>query len=172
MFNDLFLIKKNHKQENKMRAECTDNKTFQLIDNGHLLGKLTYKSLFSYDAEINLANSECYELKSAGFFGTKIIISKNETEIANLQMNWKGQMVFTFQDGQEFVFKAKGVFHNSYVIEDKAEEKLIQVDPKFNWGKFHYNYEISYSKKPENTLFILIGIYASNYYLSAMSGQL
>lgn len=172
MFNDLFLIKKNHKQENKMRAECTDNKTFQLIDNGHLLGKLIYKSIFSYDAEINLANSECYELKSTGFFGTKITVSKNETEIANMQMNWKGQIVFTFQDGQEFVFKAKGVFHNSYVIENKAEEKLIQFEPKFNWGKFHYNYEISCDKKPENLLFVLIGIYASNYYISAMSGQL
>ena len=154
-----------------MKVECTDNKTFQLIDNGRLLGQLTYKNLFSYNAEITLTNSDCYEIKPVGFFGTSIIVTKNETEIANLQMNWKGQIVVTFQDGQEFVFKAKVGFHNKYVIENKAEEKLIQFDPKFNWGKFNYNYDISYDKKPEDILFVLLGIYASNYYIAAMSGQ-
>ncbi|GAB2554735.1 hypothetical protein [Spirosoma areae] len=153
-----------------MKVECTDKKTFQLIDNGGLLGQLTYKSLFSYNAEITLTNSDSYEIKSVGFFGTSIIVTKNEMEIANLQLNWKGQIVVTFQDGQEFIFKAKGVFHNRYVIENKAEEKLIQFDPKFNWGKLHYNYDISYDKKPE-VLFVLLGVYASNYYIAAMSGQ-
>ena len=86
-------------------------------------------------------------------------------------MNWKGQIVVTFQDEQEFVFKAKAVFHNQYVIENKAGEKLIQFDPKFNFGKFNYNYDISYDKKPEDILFVLLGIYASNYYIAAISGQ-
>ena len=99
-----------------MKVECTDNKTFQLIENGRLLGQLTYKNLFSYNAEIALPNSDCFEIKPAGFFGTSIIVSKNEAEIANLQMNWKGQIVVAFHDGQEFVFKAKGGFHSRYVI--------------------------------------------------------
>jgi hypothetical protein len=171
--DDIFIRhKKKHKQKDYMKVECTDKKTFQLIDNGQLLGQLTYKNLFSYKAEITLANSEYYEIKSVGFFGTSIIITKNETEIANLQMNWKGQIVMTFQDGRVFVFKAKGGFHNRYVIENKAEEKLIQFDPKFNWGKFNYNYDISYDKKPEDILFVLLGIYASNYYIAAMSGAI
>ena len=85
-------------------------------------------------------------------------------------MNWKGQIVMTFQDGQEFVFKAKGVFHNKYIIENKEEEELIRFDPKFNWGKFNYNYEISYDKKPQDILFILLGVYAANYYIAVVSG--
>jgi hypothetical protein len=154
-----------------MTIECTDNKTFRLTDNDQLLGELAYKSLFSYKAEITLPNSEHYDIKSVGFFGTSIGVTKNETEIANLKMNWKGQIVMTFQDEQEFVFKAKGVLHNKYVIENKEEEELIRLDPKFNWGKFNYNYEISYDKKPQDNLFILLGVYAANYYIAAVAGS-
>ena len=86
-------------------------------------------------------------------------------------MNWKGQIVMIFQEGQEFVFKAKGVFHNKYVIENKEEEELIRFEPKFNWGKFNYNYEISYDKKPQDILFVLLGVYAANYYIAAVAGS-
>ena len=154
-----------------MKVECTDNKTFRLTDNENLLGELAYKNLFSYKAEITLANSDHYDIKSVGFFGTNIAVTKNETEIADLKMNWKGQIVMTFQDGQEFVFKAKGVFHNKYVIENKEEEELIRFEPKFNWGKFNYNYEISYDKKPQDILFVLLGVYAANYYIAAVAGS-
>ena len=153
-----------------MKVECTDKKTFRLTDQSHLLGELFYKNFFSYKAEISLTNSERYEIKPLGFFGTSITVTKNETEIANLKMNWKGQIVMTFQDGQEFVFKAKGVFHNKYVIENKEEEELILYDPKFNWSQFNYNYEISYDKKPQDILLILLGVYASNYYIAVVSG--
>jgi hypothetical protein len=154
-----------------MRVECTDSKTFRLTDSEHLLGELAYKNLFSYEAEITLTNSDHYDIKSFGFFGTSIAVTKNETETANLKMNWKGQIVMIFQDRQEFVFKAKGVFHNTYVIENKEQEELIRFDPKFNWGKFNYNYEISYDKKPQDILFVLLGVYAANYYIAAVAGS-
>ena len=154
-----------------MKIECTDNKTFRLTDNEQLLGELAYKSLFSYKAEIILTNSDHYDIKSVGFFGTSIAVTKNETEIANLKMNWKGQIVMTFRDQQEFVFKAKGVFHNKYVIENKEEVELIRFEPKFNWGKFNYNYAISYDKKPQDILFILLGVYAANYSIAAVAGS-
>ena len=154
-----------------MRVECTDSKTFRLTDGEHLLGELVYKNFFSYQAEITLPNSDRYDIKSVGFFGTSMAITKNETEIANLKMNWKGQIIMTFQDGQEFAFKSKGVFHNKYVIESKEEEELIQFDPKFNWGKFNYSYEISYDKNPQDILFILLGVYAANYYIAAVAGS-
>ena len=154
-----------------MKVECTDNKIFRLTDNEHLLGELAYKSLFSYKAEITLTNSDHYDIKSVGFFGTSIAVTKNEMEIASLKMNWKGQIVITFHDDQEFVFKAKGAFHNNYVIENKEEQELIRFDPKFNWGKFNYNYEISYDKKPQDILFVLLGVYAANYYIAAVAGS-
>lgn len=153
-----------------MEAKSTDRKTFQLIEDGQQLGELIYENLFFLKAEIKLANSELYNIKPVGIFGTSIIVTKNGTEIADLKMNWRGQIVFTFQDGQEFVLKANGMFYNKFIIENKDGEKLIQFDPKFNWSKFNYNYDITYDKKPQDVLFVLLGVYASNYFIATMSG--
>jgi len=157
-----------------MEAKSTDRKTFQLTENGQQLGELTYENLFSFlKAEIKLTNSDLYEVNPAGVFGTSIIVTKNGIEIANLKMNWRGQIVFSFQEGQELVLKAKGIFfHNKYILENKDEEKLIQFDPKFNWSKFDYNYDITYDKKPQNILLVLLGVYASNYFIASMSGAM
>ena len=153
-----------------MEAKSIDKKTFQLSENGQLLGELIYESIFSYKAEIKLTKTDIYDIKPIGFFGTSIDVTKNGAEIANLKMNWRGQIVFSFQDGQEFVFIAKGGFHNSFMIENKDEEKLIQFDPKFSWSKFNYSYDITYEKKPQDILFVLLGVYASNYFIASMSG--
>ena len=153
-----------------MEAISTDRKTFQLIDNGQKLGELIYENLFLLKADIKLTNGELYEIKTVGIFGTSIAVTKNGMEIANLKMNWRGQIVFSFHDGQEFVLKAKGIFYNKYIIENREEEKLIQFDPKFNWSKFDYNYDITYDKKPRDILFVLLGVYASNYFIAVMSG--
>ena len=156
-----------------MEAKSTDKKTLQLTENGQLLGELIYENLFSLRAEIKLTNSDLYKINPAGVFGTSITVTKNGTEIANLKMNWKGQIVFSFQDRQEFVLKAKGLFfHNKYILENKEEEQLIQFDPKFNWSKFDYNYDITYENKPQNILLVLIGVYASNYFIASMSGAM
>lgn len=155
-----------------MEAKSIDKRTFQLTDSGQQLGELTYESIFSHKAEIKLTNSDAYDIKPIGFFGTSITVTKNAKEIANLKMNWGGQIVFEFQDGQEFVFKPKGLFLSKYTIENKDGENLLQLDPNFNWREANYNYDITYQKKPEDILFVLLGVYASNYYIAAMSGQI
>ncbi|MBV6462423.1 MAG: hypothetical protein HJHJAOHD_02572 [Flavobacteriales bacterium] len=153
-----------------MEAKSTDKKTFQLTDNGQQLGELHYESLFSHKAQIKLTNADTYDIKPVGIFGTSITVTKNGTEIANLKMNWRGQIVFTFQDGQEFLFKAKGAFLNKYTIDNKDGENEILLDPKFEWSKFNYSYNISYDKKPQDILFVLLSVYASNYFIASMSG--
>jgi hypothetical protein len=153
-----------------MEANSTDQKTFQLTENGQQLGTLTYESLFLLKAEIRLEKGEHYEIKALGFFGTTITVTKNGSETANLKMNWRGQIVLAFYDGQEFVLKAKGIFGNKFVIENKEEKTLIQFDPKFNWRKFHYNYDITYDEKPHDILLVLLGVYAANYFIASMSG--
>ncbi len=159
-------------KQNKMELKSTDKRTLQLTEKGLQLGELIYESMFSLKAEIRLTNSDRYEIKPVGIFGTIITVTKNEIEIANLKMNWRGHIVFTFQDGEEFVLKAKGMFYNKYIIENKDQEKLIQFDPKFNWSKFDYNYDITYDKKPQDILFVLLGAYASNYFIASASGAM
>lgn len=153
-----------------MEAKSTDKKTFHLLENGQVLGELIYENLFFLYAEIRLPNSEVYEIKPLGFFQTSISIIKNGHEIANLKMNWSGQIVFTFEDGQVFVLKAKGMLINKFIIENIDEKTIIQFDPQFNWSKFNYNYDITYEEKPRDILFILVGVYASNYFIASMSG--
>lgn len=153
-----------------MEAKSIDKKTFQLIENGQLLGELIYENLFYLKAEIKLPNSEVYQIKPVGIFRTSTTVTKNGTEIANLKMNWHGQIVIAFQDGQEYLLKRKGMFYNKYIIENKDQEKLMEFDPKFNWRKFRYNYTIIYDKKPEDVLLILLGVYASNHIINSMSG--
>ncbi len=155
-----------------MEAKSIDKKTFQLIENKQLLGELIYQNLFYSKAEIKLPNSQIYQIKAIGIFRTSTTVTKNGAEIATLKMNWRGQMVIAFQDGQEYVLKRKGMFYNKYIIENKDKEKLITFDPKFNWKKFRYNYTITYNKKPDDILLILLGVYASNHIINAMSGSL
>ncbi|HLO39354.1 MAG TPA: hypothetical protein VK173_12720 [Lacibacter sp.] len=156
-----------------MKAQSTDNKTFQLTENEEQLGELIYENLFFLKAEIKLANSELYNIKPVGFFGTSIAITKNGADIASLVMNWRGQIVITFQNGEEYVIKLNGLFYNKYIIENKAEEKLIQLEPQFNWRQFHYNYDISYNITNDNKkdiLLVLLAVYAANYFIASMSG--
>jgi hypothetical protein len=153
-----------------MEAKSTDSKTFQLIENGLFLGELVYENLFFLNAEIILPNTEQYKIEPIGVFQTYLSVTKNGLAFAKLKMNWSGQIVFSFIDGREFVFKSKGFIHKNFSIENKEQEKIIQFNPIFNWRKSNFNYEISCNKNLQDTLLVLLGIYASNYYISCMSG--
>ena len=152
-----------------MEAKLTNKKTVQLTENGQQLGELIYENLFHLKAKIKLENSDLYEIKPVGIFGTSITVTKNGMEVANLKMNWRGQIVFSFQNGQEFVLKAKGLLQDKYILQNKDEEKLVQFDAKFNWSKFDYNYSITY-EEPQDALLVLLGVYTSNYFIASMSG--
>jgi len=160
------------KKENSMEAKSIDKKTFQLIESQRLLGELVYADLFYSKAEIKLPNSETYQIKPVGIFRTNTEVTKNEVKIANLKMNWRGQIVIAFQDGQEYVLKGKGMLYSKYVIENKDSEMLIEFDPKFNWRKFRYNYNITYNKIPEDILLILLGVYAANYSINVTAAAM
>lgn len=156
----------------RMEAKSTDRKTMQLIENEQVLATLIYENSFMFKAEIRIANADSYEVKQVGFWGTTIVVTKGDIEIANLKMNWSGQIIFTYQDGQEYILKTKGTFNSKYILENREQETLLQFDPKFNWSKFDYSYEIFYDKKPKDLLLIMLGIYAANYSIAAMSGAM
>lgn len=68
-----------------MEAKSTDNKTFQLTQNGQLLGELIYESLFSYKAEIKLADAGQYNVKPTGIFATSIAVTKKRNRNCNVE---------------------------------------------------------------------------------------
>jgi hypothetical protein len=154
-----------------MRVECTDKKTFELLDGLEKLGQIAYDSLFSFKAKA-VAGSEDYEINSTGFFSTMMSVTKNGVEVANMQMNWKGQVILSFKNGQEYILKPTGMFLNKYMLEDKYQQKIILLDPDFNWSQFTYSYNISYDNKPKDILLILLATYAANYMAMMSSGAM
>ena len=151
-----------------MEAISTNKKTYQLLENGQRLGELLYENLFLLKAEIQLPDAESYEIKPQGVFKTSISILKNGIELANFKMNWRGQIEFVFNDGQEFILKGKGFFHNKYTLENKEGKKIIEIIPDFIWRKFRYNYNVSYNEPLDNFL-VLVVIYAINYVIATSS---
>lgn len=157
-----------------MEAKSTDKKTFQFTENGQSFGELIYENSFMMKAEIRLGNDETYQIKPVGFFGTSIGVTKNGAEVAKLAMSWRGEIVFTFHDGQEFVLKLKGMFSNNYFIENEHGEKLIQLESRFHWRNFQYTYniqyDVKYDKNRNGLLLIWLGVYGVNYFIASMSG--
>lgn len=151
-----------------MEIQCTNNKTFELTDHSEKLGHLSYDGLFSSKANAIVGNDN-YKITPIGIFSSTISVTKDEKEVASLKMNWKGHIIISFQTGQEFILKATGVFRNKYVLEDKDQQKLMLLNPDFNWARFNYNYSISYDNKPQEILLVLMATYAANYYIAAMS---
>jgi hypothetical protein len=154
-----------------MKIQCIDKKTFELTDSLEKLGHITYDGLFSFKANAIVGNDN-YKITPIGIFNTTISVTKNGTEVANLKMNWKGHIIISFQNGQEFILKATGTFLNKYVLEDKDQQKLMLLNPDFNWAKFSYNYSISYDNKPQDILLVLLATYSANYCIAAMSAEL
>ena len=105
-----------------MEARSINRKTFQLTENGQLLGELVYKNLFFLSGKIKLSNSDVFEIKPVGIFGASFKVTKNGTEIANLRMNWRGRIVFTFHDGQEFVLKRKVYFTTNTLLKIRTKK--------------------------------------------------
>jgi len=140
-----------------MKIYCTDKKTFELTDSSEKLGHLTYDSLFSFKANA-IVGSDNYKMASLGIFGTIISVTKNGAEVANMKMNWKGNIIISFLSGPEFILKTTGTFLNKYVLEDKDHQKLMLFDPDFNWAKFNYNYSISYHNKPQDIALVLFNL--------------
>ena len=151
-----------------MEIQCTGNKTFELTDNSVKLGYITYDGLFSSKANAAVGNDN-YRIAPIGILSATISVTKNGTEVANMKMNWKGHIIISFQNGQEFILKATGTFLSKYVLEDKDQRKLMLLSPDFNWAKFSNNYSISYDNKPQDILLVLLAAYSVNYCIAAMS---
>ncbi len=159
-----------------MKIQYTDKKTFDLTDGSKKLGHLTYESLFSFKAnamvgDANYVGNDTYQITPIGVFNATIAVTKDGKEVASMQMNWKGHIIISFQNGQAFIFKATGAFLNKYVLEDQDQQQLMLLNPDFNWAKFSYNYSISYDHKPQDILLVLLATYAANYYVAATSGE-
>jgi hypothetical protein len=154
-----------------MKLHCTNRKTFELSDNSEKLGQLHYDGFFTFRCQASVGN-ENYDIKPTGVFGTSMSVTRDGKEVANLKMNWKGNIIISLQNGEELVLKATGIFMNNYVLEDKDQQKILLLKPDFDWTKFSYQYDISYDQRPKDLLLVLLAVYSANYFIAAMSAAI
>ncbi|MFD0748757.1 hypothetical protein ACFQZS_01300 [Mucilaginibacter calamicampi] len=154
-----------------MKIQCINSKTFELTDGSERSGQIIYDSLFSYKAHIIMGKDE-YEINPSGIFSTTICVTKNGTEVANMQMNWKGHIIISFTNGEEYLVRATGTFLNKFVVENKDHQKLMMFDSDINWSKLSYNYNILFDDKPKDILLILLAAYSANYNMALMSAAM
>lgn len=156
-------------------AKSNSTFSFEVSKENLLIGKLSYKSWFKFNAVIELVNNSSYQIEPKGFWGTTIELKDGEQLLLQFKMNWNGEIVIqTFFDGteQDYVFKHRGVFKESFLLSDKEGTELLVMKPHFKWNKMNYEYQITTSETfdafPYNEILVMNALHCANYYMSMM----
>lgn len=159
------------------QATSSNSLTFELTQGDESIGKLSYKNWFGFTASIELANHSTYQLIPKGFWGSTIELKDNGTVLLKFSMNWNGSITLqTCYDGieQEYIFKHRGVFNESFVLFDQEETELVVMKPHVKWANLNYEYKIQTSDRFESLstkeILLLTSIHCANYYMSMMAG--
>lgn len=159
-----------NKIDAKIKIQCINTKKFKLIKNNKDLGLLKYDCPFLLNARIMVENID-FRIIPKGIFNTEITVKRGDFEIAFMKMNWKGSIIISFKNREDYILKPTGTFLSKFAIENKNGKRIMMLDPIIDWSKLNYNYAVSYEGE-EDILLILLAVYTANYYIAVMSGVL
>lgn len=153
-------------------AKSVDSLSFEVTKEEQLIGKLLYKSWFTFNAEIEI-EGRFYQVEPKGFWGTTIELKDHERVILKFRMNWNGEIVVqTYFDGvkEGFLFKHRGVFKESFVLADQQGTELFVMKPHLKWSALTCEYQIITSEKFETLshkeIILINSLHCANYYMS------
>jgi len=156
------------------QAKADSSLSFNVTKDEKLIGKLSYKSWFKYNAVIEAGNSS-YQLKPKGFWGTTIELKDGKELLLKFSMNWKGEIaVQTYFNGVEnsFILKHRGVFKESFILTDGEKTELLVMKPHLKWGRMNYEYQITtsdtFEASPAKEIILMASLYCANYYMSTI----
>lgn len=159
------------------QAKSVNSLTFDLTKDDRLVGQLSYKSWFRFDALMVLTNNETYQVEPKGFWGTTIELKSNERVLLQFSMNWSGDIVietYTGDTEKGYVLKHKGFFKESFILAGPDGTELLVMKPDMKWTKMSYEYQIATSDDfesfPDKDMLLLISLHCANYYVSMMMG--
>lgn len=154
-------------------AKSNNSLAFEIIKDDQLTGKLTYKSWFTFNAEIETADHQHYQIEPKGFWGTTIELKDREKVLLKFRMNWNGEIVLqTYFNGikKGYIFKHRGIFKESFVLTDPEGTELLVIKPNFKWTSLNYQYTITTSELFETDydkdLVLINALHCANYYMS------
>lgn len=159
------------------KAKSDGSLTFVVSKDEELIGRLLYKSWFTFDAIIELADDSRFTIEPKGFWGTTIELKDGEKVQLKFKLNWNGDTVIqTHFDGFEkgYLFKHRGFFKESFVLIDQDGVELLVFKPELKWSKMNYEYHItasgSFESHPDKKMLLLSSLHSANYYMSMASG--
>lgn len=160
------------------QAKSKETLSFDITKEDQLIGKLTYKSWFKFNAEIEMAHNSKYQIEPKGFWGTTIELKEGDKVLLKFKMNWNGEiLVQTFFDGieKDYIFRHRGIFKESFVLIDQKGTELLVMKPHLKWNWMNYEYTVTTSDTfdalPHREIILINSLHCANYYMSmAMSG--
>ena len=161
------------------QAKLNNSLSFDLTKDDQLIGKLSYKSWFKFDAKMEIADKANYQVEPKGFWGSTIEIKDNEKVLLKFKMNWNGEIIVQtyFNDiEKDYIFKHKGIFKESFTLLDQEEMEFLVMKPHLKWSKMNYEYEITSSEIFETLsnkeIVLTTSLLCANYYMSMMSSAM
>ena len=152
--------------------------SFDVIKDAQRVGNLTYKSWYKFNAAIVLANGLQYEIEPKGFWGTTVELKEGATLLLQFKMNWNGEIVVqTFFNGVEqgYVIKHRGLFKESFILNNQEGMELLLMKPQIKWKSFNIEYDITttdtFETLPQKEILLMTSVHCANYYMSMMMGQ-
>lgn len=157
-------------------AKSSNSLSFEVTREERLIGKLTYTSWFKFNAVIEIADGQTYQVEPKGFWGTTIELKDHERVLLKFRMNWNGEIVVqTYFDGIKngYLFKHRGIFKESFVLTDQDGVELMIIKPHLKWTSMNYEYQIitsdAFETFPEKEIVLINALHCANYYMSMMA---
>lgn len=155
------------------QAKSNNSLSFQVMKDQELIGKLSYKSWFKFDAEIEIAGKNKYVAGPKGFWGTTIELKDKEKVLLKFKMNWSGEIIVHtyFEDiEKDYIFKHRGIFKESFVLTDENGTELLVMKPHFKWNVMNYEYHITssdlFDASSHKEIILMTSLHCANYYMS------
>ncbi|MGG7664110.1 hypothetical protein [Dyadobacter sp. BHUBP1] len=157
-------------------AKSTNSLAFDVTQGDQFIGKLSYKSWFSFTAIIEMANQATYQVDPKGFWGTTIEVKDAAHRLLTFTLNWHGDIVMeTYFNNVErgYIFKHRGIFNESFVLTDQEGVELLVMKPHLKWQNMTYEYQIVTSDRfnsfSTKELLLLTSLHCANYYMSMLA---
>jgi len=157
------------------KVKSKNSLIFELVEKETLIGTLTYKSWFRFNAEVEILHSK-FQIEPKGFWGTTIELKEGEKILLKFRMNWNGGIVIQtyFNEVKSgYIFKHRGIFKESFVLADENGTELLVTKPDLKWSTLNYEYQIttsdSFDTFFEKEILLMISLHCANYYMSMMT---
>jgi len=130
-----------------------------LVKDGLHLLELKYKSWFSSEASTEFDGSQIH-LKPKGLWSRKFDIFKNQADKGDIIFKWNGHIIIQFTDDADeektWLLRQRGFWGHRFELADEANNLILVVKPRINFGGYDYDIEVLAQDIDENQLIELL----------------